>query len=252
MWLRSFAFNAYLYIMTGLVAVLGAPAMLISESLTFRVVRLWSQLVNIGLRHLCNIRVEIRGQHFLPAGRPALIAAKHQSMWDTIIFLSLLTKPVYVLKKELGLIPFFGWYTLRTGMVRVDREGHASALKKMIGDAKRCIAAGKSLVIFPEGSRAPAGGKLDYKPGIAALYHQLGVACVPVALNSGVFWPRRKFMRRPGTIVLEFLPPIMPGLNRREFMAALEETIEAATRRLLEEAGLPGGSAASKITDQNP
>jgi 1-acyl-sn-glycerol-3-phosphate acyltransferase len=236
LWLRSLLFNIYLYTMTALVAVGGAPAMLISERAALRVMRAWSLLVNFGLRRICNIRIEIRGQENLPVGRPALIACKHHSMWDTIIFLSLLPKPVYILKKELGLIPFFGWYTIRTGMVRVDREGHASALKKMIADSKRCIADGKTLVIFPEGTRAPVGEKLQYKPGIAALYHQLGVGCVPAALNSGLFWPRRKFLRTPGTIVLEFLPPIAPGLNRRDFMATLEERIEVATGRLLADA----------------
>ena len=236
LWLRSLLFNVYLYAMTALVAVGGAPAMLISQDATYRVTRLWSQLVNIGLRAICNIHVEIRGQENLPPDRPSLIACKHQSMWDTIIFLSLLPRPVYILKKELGLIPFFGWYTIVTGMVRVDRDGHASALKKMIIDSRRCLAAGKTLVIFPEGSRAPAGGKLEYKPGIAALYHQLGVGCVPAALNSGVFWPRRKFIRRPGTIVLEFLPPVAPGLTRRDFMATLEDRIERATNRLLAQA----------------
>ncbi len=236
LWLRSLGFNIYLYIVTSLVAVLGSPAMLISEAATLRVMRFWSLLVNSGLRYICNIGVEIRGLENLPADKPALIACKHQSMWDTIIFLSLLPRPVYILKKELGLIPFFGWYTVRTGMVRVDRSGHASALKKMITDSRKCIGDGKSLVIFPEGSRAPAGGKLDYKPGIAALYHQLGVGCVPAALNSGLFWPRRKFLRTPGTIILRFLPPIAPGLNRGDFMSRLEENIETATAGLLAEA----------------
>ena len=237
LWLRSLGFNLYLYALTVVVAVLGSPALLISEAMALRVMRFWSLSVNSGLRLLCNIHVEIRGLEHIPSGRPALIACKHQSMWDTIIFLSLLPKPVYVLKQELGLIPFFGWYIIATGMVRVDREGHASALKKMIADSKRCIADGKTLVIFPEGTRAPVGEKLEYKPGIAAMYHQLGVGCTPAALNSGLFWPRRKFLRPPGTIVLEFLPPIAPGLNRRDFMATLEERIEAATARLLAEAG---------------
>lgn len=236
LWLRSLGFNIYLYVVTALMAVLGSPAMLISENASLQVMRTWSRLVNAGLRHICHIRIEIRGLENLPLDQPALIACKHQSMWDTIIFLSLLPKPVYILKKELGLIPFFGWYTVRTGMVRVDRDGHASALKKMIADSKRCIDAGKSLVIFPEGSRAPAGGRLDYKPGIAALYHQLGVGCVPAALNSGLFWPRRKFLRPPGTIVLQFLTPIAPGLNRRDFMTEIETRIESATDRLLAEA----------------
>lgn len=235
LWLRSLGFNIYLYLMTVIVAVLGSLAMPFSEAATYKIMRCWSLLTNFGLRHICKINVELRGLENIPAHGPALIACKHQSMWDTIIFLSILPRQVYILKKELALIPFFGWYTLRTGMVRVDRDGHASALKKMITDSKQCIDAGKFLVIFPEGSRAPAGGKLDYKPGIAALYHQLGVGCIPAGLNSGMFWPRRQFLRYPGTIILSFLTPIAPGLNRRDFMATLEERIEAATNGLLAE-----------------
>ena len=244
LWIRSAAFNLYLYVMTVLLAVGGAPAMLISLNATFTVMRAWANLVNAGLRLICGIHVEIRGRNHLPSDSQVLVAAKHQSMWDTIIFISLLPKPVYVLKKELSYIPFFGWYALRAGMISVDRDGHASALKQMVRDAKHCLAAGKTPVIFPEGSRAPAGGKLEYKPGIAALYMQLHAPCVPVALNSGLFWPRRRFLRPPGTIVLEFLPPIEPGLRRREFMERLETSIEAATGRLLAEAGKNGGNPA--------
>jgi len=236
LWIRSAAFNLYLYVLTVFLAVAGAPTLLISLDATFTVMRTWANLVNAGLRLICGIHVEIRGQDHLPEDSQALVAAKHQSMWDTIIFISLLPKPVYVLKKELSYIPFFGWYAWRAGMISVDREGHARALKKMVTDARRCLAAGKTPVIFPEGSRAPAGGKLEYKPGIAALYMQLHLPCVPVALNSGLFWPRRRFLRHPGTIVLEFLPPIEPGLRRREFMERLEASIETATDRLLAEA----------------
>lgn len=242
LWIRSAAFNLYLYAVTALLAVAGAPAMLISLNATFTVMRAWASLVNSGLRLICGIHVEIRGRNHLPADSRVLVAAKHQSMWDTIIFISLLPKPVYVLKKELSCIPFFGWYALRTGMITVDRDGQASALKQMVRDAKRCLDAGKTPVIFPEGSRAPAGGKLEYKPGIAALYMQLHAPCVPAALNSGLFWPRRKFLRPPGTIVLEFLPPIEPGLRRREFMDRLETGIETATDRLLAEAARNGGN----------
>lgn len=235
LWLRSLAFNLYLYFVTVFIAVGGSPALLISQSASLRVMRTWSLAVNWGLRRICGIEIEIRGREYLP-DHPVLIASKHQSMWDTIVFLSLLPKPVYVLKKELGHIPFFGWYAIRTGMVRVDRDGHASALKKLVADSRQCLADGKTLVIFPEGTRSPARGRLEYKPGIAALYNQLGVGCIPVALNSGLFWPRRKFLRPPGTIVLEFLPPIAPGLRRAEFMAALETRIEAATAKLIAEA----------------
>jgi len=236
LWLRSLLFNLYLYLMTVLVAVCGSPAMLLPRPASHQVTRVWAGLVNAGLRIICNIRIEIRGREHLPANGAALIASKHQSMWDTIVFFSLLPDIVYVLKKQLSYIPFFGWYTIRAGMIRVDREGHASALRGLVKQAKARIAQGRSIMIFPEGTRSEPGAKLEYKPGVAAIYGQLDVPCVPVALNSGAFWPRRKFLRYPGVIVLEFLPPIAPGLNRRDFMRTLEERIESASQRLLAEA----------------
>lgn len=236
LWARSLLFNLYLYAMTALVAVIGAPAMLGPRRATHWVTRLWAYLVNAGLLVICNISIEIRGREHLRPGNAVLVASKHQSMWDTIIFFSLIPDVVYVLKKQLAWIPFFGWYTMRAGMIGLDREGHASALRALVKQARVRILEGRSIMIFPEGTRSEPGAKLEYKPGVAALYGQLDVACVPVALNSGVFWPRRKFLRRPGRIVLEFLPPIPPGLKRREFMARLEQTIETASQRLLAEA----------------
>lgn len=235
LWVRSLLFNLYLYLVTVLVSVCGAPALLLPRQASHLVTRVWAVLVNAGLRLICNIRVEIRGRQHLPANGAALIASKHQSMWDTIIFFSLLPDIVYVLKKQLSYIPFFGWFTIRAGMIRVDREGHASALRGLVKQAKARTAQGRSILIFPEGTRSEPGAKLEYKPGVAAMYGQLDVPCVPVALNSGVFWPRRKFLRYPGVIVLEFLPPIAPGLNRRDFMRTLEERIETASQRLLAE-----------------
>lgn len=233
--LRSLLFNVYLYLVTVLIAVGGSPALLLPRPATFHVTRFWAIAVNAGLRVICNIHVEIRGREHLPASGGVLIASKHQSMWDTLIFFNLLPDIVYVLKRELSFIPFFGWYTIRGGMIRVDRAGHAGALRDLVKQARARIAEGRSIMIFPEGTRSEPGQKLDYKPGIAAMYGQLDVACVPVALNSGVFWPRRKFLRRPGTIVLEFLPPIGPGLKRRQFMQTLENSVETASARLLAE-----------------
>ncbi len=235
--LRSLLFNLYLYVMTVLIAVGGSPALLLPPPAGYHVTRLWANLVNFGLRVICGIRIEIRGREFLPASGGVLIASKHQSMWDTLIFFSVIPDIVYVLKRELSYIPFFGWYTIRNGMIRVDRDGRASALRELVRQAKTRIAEGRSIMIFPEGTRSPPGETLDYKPGVAALYGQLDVACVPVAVNSGLFWPRRKFLRPPGVMVLQFLPPIAPGLKRREFMQLIENKIETATNRLLAEAG---------------
>jgi 1-acyl-sn-glycerol-3-phosphate acyltransferase len=139
-----------------------------------------------------------------------------------------------VIKRELGWIPAYGWYALKAGMIPVDRSAGASALKKMVAAAERALADGRPIVIFPEGTRTAIGVRRPYQPGVAALYRQLGVPLVPVAVNSGLFWTRRSWLRRPGRIVVDILPPIPPGRDRKSVMAALEESIEAATARLVE------------------
>jgi 1-acyl-sn-glycerol-3-phosphate acyltransferase len=167
----------------------------------------------------------------------ALLAGKHQSFWDIFALLPLFDDPALVLKKELTWIPLFGWFCLKFKMIAVDRSAGTSALKKMTADAKQAVSESRQVMIFPEGTRSAPGAEPDYKPGAAALYMQMGVPCTPFALNSGVFWPRRKFIRRPGTIVVEFLPAIEPGLNRKAFTARLQDEIETATSKLLREAG---------------
>jgi 1-acyl-sn-glycerol-3-phosphate acyltransferase len=143
-----------------------------------------------------------------------------------------LRDPVFILKKELLAIPFFGWYARRAGMIGVDRKGGAAALKRMMADARAARDAGRPLVIFPEGTRTAPGAAARYQTGIAALYQMLNVPVVPVALNSGLFWARRAFVKQPGTITLEMLPPIAPGLPRDPFMRRLQDEIEGASKRL--------------------
>ena len=128
-------------------------------------------------------------------------------------------------------IPLFGWCLVHAGMIRIDREGGARALRGLIEDGRAALARGAPIVIFPEGTRMPPGERRPYQPGVAALYRHLDCPVVPVALNSGVFWSRRSFVKRPGRIVVEFLPPIAPGLERKEFMAELERRLEGATER---------------------
>ncbi|MEX0758775.1 MAG: lysophospholipid acyltransferase family protein, partial [Tistlia sp.] len=165
-----------------------------------------------------------------------LIASKHQSAWDTLVFPLLVRDPAYVLKRELLLVPFFGWIMWRLRMIAVDRKGGAAALRRMLAAARRIVGRERRpLVIYPEGTRTAPGDSRPYHPGVAALYGELGVPVVPVALNSGLYWPRQSFLRRPGRIVLEFLEPIPPGLPRRQFLAELEARIEPASRRLLAE-----------------
>jgi len=187
------------------------------------------------MRHLLGLTIEVRGIAHLPPG-PALIASKHQSQWETLGLQLPLDFPVFIMKRELMRLPFYGWYSSRSGMIAVDRDGGGKALRRMAQQARETVAAGRSIIIFPEGTRRLVGAPPDYKPGVGLLYGQLGIPCVPVALNSGLFWPRRSFWRYPGKIVLEFLPAIPPGLPRAEFMARLEREIEQATAALVAEA----------------
>jgi len=181
-----------------------------------------------------------------------LIAAKHQSAWDTIIFSILLWDHCFVLKQELTRIPLFGWYLTRAGLIPVDRSGGAAALKKMVADARRAAEAGRPIVIFPEGTRVAPDAHRPYHPGVAALYSQLEVPVVPCALNSGLFWGRRSFAKRPGTITLEFLPAIPPGRPRKTFLAELEQAIEGRSRALAAEAAPGVAAARGVVADHKP
>lgn len=241
MLLRSALFNAAFYIWTVGMVILFLPALLLPWQVTVWGQRRWARGVNGLMRVLAGIDVEIRGRENLPAGG-CIVASKHQSAWDTLIWHDVLDDPAVVMKRELLFIPIYGWMCLKTRMIPVDRTAGTKALRKLGADAERAVAAGRPIVIFPQGTRtAPGVGaeEVPYQVGVSALYRAIAVPVVPVALNSGIFWPRRRFLRRPGTIVLEFLEPIPPGLPRKQFEQVLPERIESATRRLEQESGQP-------------
>ncbi len=232
--LRSALFTAWLYVTMAGFATLGSPLLLASRKTGWRLVRLWVRGVVWGLRVICDVRVEVRGREHLPLG-PALLAAKHQSMLDTVAPLDLLHDPAYVLKRELMRLPFFGWWAGKMDMLPIDREGGSATIRSLVHGARDRLGDGRQIMIFPEGTRAEPGVAPDYKPGVAGLYRELGVACTPVATNSGAHWPPHGFIRFPGVVVYEFLPAIPPGLKRASFMAVLEDRIEEASARLLAE-----------------
>jgi 1-acyl-sn-glycerol-3-phosphate acyltransferase len=178
---------------------------------------------------------EVRGQDKLPEG-PCLVASKHQSAWETFALIPLFRDPVLLMKRELFWIPFHGWFSYKFGMIPVDRDKGPTALRRMLHAAKERIRSGREIILFPEGTRRAPGAPPDYKTGIVLLYNTLKVPCVPVALNSGVFWPRRSWLRKPGKVLVEILDPIPPGLPKTEFLSRLEEAIETASNRLLAEA----------------
>ena len=236
LFVRSLLFQIYFWLWSAFMNLGHVPLLAFdSREFVLAAQRHWAQGVMWGLHVFTGTRVEVRGREHIPEGG-ALVACKHLSMWETIMLHIALRRPAFILKRVLLFVPLYGQYALRAGMIAVDRSGQASSLRKMVADARARLADQRQIVIFPEGTRRPIGAPPDYKPGVAALYSQLDACCVPVALNSGVFWPRKGLLRRPGTIVIEFLPPIPPGLRRKEFMAKLEGAIESATARLVAEA----------------
>ncbi len=230
--LRSLTFNIAFFLWSTLVQVLFLPSLLFPVAVVAWVQRLWIGGTLALLAGICGLRHEIRGLERLPPG-PCIIASKHQSTWDTLVFAVLFHGPGFIVKRELLWIPLFGWYIQRTGCIPIDRKGGASALKRMIAGARNAIGNGQHIIIFPEGTRVAPGERRPYHPGVGALYGQLGVPVVPVALNSGLFWGRRTFLKKPGRITLEFQEPIAPGLSRKDFTAELERRIETASARLL-------------------
>jgi 1-acyl-sn-glycerol-3-phosphate acyltransferase len=189
------------------------------------------------LRVVCGIHVRVTGREHLPSG-PAVIAAKHQSAFDTIVWLALLPDPVYVLKQELLRIPVWGTLARKYGAVAVDRAGGASALKRMVREAGAAAAEGSQIIIFPEGTRTYPGQRIPYLPGVVALGAAVGRPIIPAATDSGVFWGRRAFAKRPGTLTVAVLPPLPEGLPRAKLLARMQEAIEGESLRLLP-AGYP-------------
>jgi 1-acyl-sn-glycerol-3-phosphate acyltransferase len=201
-------------------------------SWVWKAAHLWIDGTLLLLRLFCGLGHREFGLEHLPNG-PAIIAAKHQSAWETLFLSRRLDRPAFILKRELLMIPVFGWFIRKVGMIAVDRAGKSAALKKMVKDANEAFSAGRQIIIFPEGTRVAPGEHKPYQPGIAALYGQLNVPVVPVALNSGLFWGKKAWVKKPGKIAIEYLPPIPPGLDRRAFMAELEARLEPASRKLL-------------------
>ncbi|MGH6854494.1 MAG: lysophospholipid acyltransferase family protein [Aestuariivirga sp.] len=237
---RSALFNILFYVNLALFLVLGSEFFLTPRKWSIRALQAWASTSLWLLRVLVRIEIEVRGREHIPQGA-ALVAGKHQSLWETFAILPYLDDPAMVVKKELTFIPFFGWFIRKFRMIAVERSAGPQALRNLIARGKQEIASGRQIVIMPEGTRRAPGDPPDYKPGAAALYGALDVPCVPFALNSGLYWPRRKFLRYPGTIILEFLPPIPAGVPRKDFQTRLEGDIETATGRLVAEglAGLP-------------
>jgi 1-acyl-sn-glycerol-3-phosphate acyltransferase len=232
--LRSLIFNILFFAITAGVAVLAVPLLAAPPGATRWMTRIWSRLVIGLLRLVCDARLEVRGMENIPPGG-CVIASKHQSAFDTIVWLSLLPDTAYVLKKELLSIPVYGWHVRRAGMIPVDRAGGGPALRSMLRLASAAVAAGRQVVIFPEGTRSAPGQRLPYQPGVVAIATGTGAPVLPVATDSGRIWGRRAFHKHRGIIRISILPPLPPGLKRDALLRELEERIEGETAKLLAE-----------------
>jgi 1-acyl-sn-glycerol-3-phosphate acyltransferase len=234
--LRSILYGLWYYGMTAGLAILYIPLLALPRSAIRAGIRLWAKLLIWGMRVIGGVRLEVRGLERLPQGVPVLLAAKHQSMFDIVPAFAYMPDALFVMKKELMRIPVFGWLNLKHGSIVVDREGQANAMRKMIADARDRFKEPRQLLIFPEGTRRPVGAEPDYKPGVAGLYRDLNVACVPVATNTGAHISSSGVARSPGTVIYEVLEPIPAGLKRADFMRTLQDRIETASTALLETA----------------
>jgi 1-acyl-sn-glycerol-3-phosphate acyltransferase len=231
--LRSLVFNLLFYAVLVCLAILAIPTFAMPPRAMLTIAEWWAKATLFLMRVICNIRVEFRGAEMIPEG-PLVVVAKHQSFWETFALLSFFDRPIFILKRQLMNIPVFGQFLVKTGMIAIDRGAGVKALLDMTRRAREAVRSGRQLVIFPEGTRRAPGAPPDYKTGFAQIYSTCGAPCLPVALNSGLFWPRRTFMRYPGTLVVEFLEPLPAGLPKDEFLARVETAIEDATGRIVE------------------
>jgi 1-acyl-sn-glycerol-3-phosphate acyltransferase len=233
--LRSALFNLAFYLLTAVMLVASLPFFFVlPQGFGMWVVRTWARACVFLHVTLAGVKVEVRGAENIPAAG-AIVAVKHQSSFETFALIPMLRNPTIVMKRSIRWLPIFGQYTIKTGMIHVDREGKTAALRALSERARTELAKGREIIIFPEGTRRPPGAPPDYQTGIALLYRTLNAPVVPVAVNSGLYWPRRQFIHRHGTIIVEFLPAIPPGLDSRSFLVRLQTTIETASNRLLVE-----------------
>ena len=233
--LRSLLFNILFYTWAAVAFALAIPLLFLPRKYIKLVIPFQFYVIFALLRFIVGITYEVRGQQHLRDG-PLLVASKHQSAWDTMIYLVIIPDIAFVLKEELTKIPIYGQFIRGLGMININRKNGRQALKQLVGSTKKTFAQGRKVLMFPEGTRSEPGAQTKYQRGIAILYKQLQTPVVPVALNSGLYWGRRKFLRYPGTIVVEYLPPIEPGLSQNEFMERLTDSIETSSNRLIEEA----------------
>jgi 1-acyl-sn-glycerol-3-phosphate acyltransferase len=235
-WLRTLVFTIIFYSWAILCGILLLPCLFLPRFFMSFLSKCWCRTVLWICEYILDLHVNIKDQEKLPQ-TPVIFASKHQSAWETLTFPWILCDPSIALKRELLWIPLFGWYLKKDGMIPLSRaKGKGTQdLKRLIDKAEQAVKQGRSILIFPEGTRSKPGQKGHYQSGVASLYMHLKIPVVPIALNSGLYWPRRSFLKYSGIITVAFLDPIVPGLSRQDFMKKLENLIESKTNKLIQE-----------------
>lgn len=233
-YVRSALFNICFYLNLLVHMIVALPTFFMPRRAIIEVAKAWGRSNLVLLRAICGIDVEWRGLDKIPKGA-LLVASKHQSAWETFAILPLFEDPAFILKRELRWIPLFGWYTWKGKMIPVNRGARSQALAAVTEHVRYWLERRRQIIIFPEGTRRSPGAEPSYKYGITHLYNETRVRCLPIALNSGLFWRRRSFLRYPGTVIVEILDPIPPGLDKKTFGERLKSEIETATARLIRE-----------------
>ncbi len=235
--LRSVCFDIALYGFSIIYLLFCLPFLLINpRRFGIKILKGQMHLLSFLIRHVVGLTHQVKGmehlQNALKLG-PCLVACKHQSAWETIVLGIFFDSFTIVLKKELGKLPLFGFYLKKSNMIFIDRQSGRQSIKSMLIQSRQAIQQNQSILIFPEGTRTQPGGASTYQPGVGLLYGDLNIPVLPVALNSGLFWGRRSWVKKPGKVTIEFLPLIEPGLNRQDFMNRLEHDIESACEKLI-------------------
>lgn len=233
-WLRSLVFAFQSYLVMAIIALAFAPWAIVDRRGAFAAVHAWCRWVRWTASWMIGLKSEIRGP--VPTDE-VMVVSKHQSFFDIIILCSVLPRPKFIMKKQLTYAPIVGWYAKRIGCVAVDRGRRGAAIKAMVDQVSTGNQAPGQLIIFPQGTRVAAGAKHEYKLGVSVLYEALNAPVVPAAVNVGVFWPRQRVYRDPGLAVVEFLPRIEAGREKRAFIADIEKIIETRSNALMAEAG---------------
>ena len=227
LWLKSFVFTIIFYLYTLFLCILLLPT-LVSRRASYLLPTVWAWSVPYLIRFFCGIRIKVEGLENIPKGRGYIVASKHQSALETIILFNYVPKLLYILKRELLLVPVASWYFIRMKYIFIDRSGGAKTMRSMTKAAKERLNEGMNLGIFPEGTRTAPGTKKPYNPGVAFLYDQLKVPVLPVAVNTGHVWPKNKIIKHAGVATIKFLPVIPSGLDKRVFLDRLYNEIETA------------------------